>query len=292
MRSAKSGGPYGRTRSSESGDAADEMNDFNELLGLRPTGVDEFAAIPAGHGTLYGGYALALALRAAASTVRAELRPDSLHAYFIDRGVAAEPLAMKVRRLRDGRSMATREVTVSQRGGVPLRLVAAFHLGEEGPDWQPSQSLSCPPPEALLADSTRLRSIDPMEIRPVGGPRDWTKRQPLAPLHPYWAKLRHPLPDDPVLHACAVLFISDYLVIGAAQSPGAPAPTDSTAVTLDHAMWFHREATADDWLLFTAGPKSVAAGRGLCSGSVHTRDGQLLASFSQEVLTRKRRAAL
>jgi acyl-CoA thioesterase-2 len=66
----------------------------------------------------------------------------------------------------------------------------------------------------------------------------------------------------------------------------APASADSLVVTLDHALWFHRPGTYDDWLLYSAEPASVASGRGLSRGSVHDRDGRLLASFSQEALIR------
>jgi len=109
-------------------------------------------------------------------------------------------------------------------------------------------------------------------------------------LHPYWARVRQPLPHDPVLHACAVAFISDYMVVSSAQTPESPPAPGSRALTVDHALWFHRRVDAADWLLFSADPLSVSHGRGLSRGAVHSRDGELVASFAQEVLTRPVRA--
>jgi acyl-CoA thioesterase II len=261
-------------------------DDFAALLELKQTAAERFEAVPAGEGHLFGGYTLALALRAAAATVAENLRPQSLHAYFLDPGVAGQPLTIDVQRWRDGRSFAVRQVAVGQNGGRPLLVTASFHVGEEGPDWH--QTLDAPPPgpDELLTDASMLGSIDPIEIRPVAGPRDRLPADVLPRLHPYWARPRRTLPDDPILHACALAFVSDYMMVSSAQVLDDPAPADSVVVTLDHAVWFHRPGVYDDWLLYSAEPASVSAGRGLGLGSVRTREGRLLASFAQEALTR------
>jgi acyl-CoA thioesterase II len=266
-------------------------DDLAALLAVEETAPDRFAAVPAGHGHLFGGYTLALALRAAACTVAPHLRPQSLHAYFLDPGVAGRPLAIDVQRWRDGRSFAVRQVSVAQGAATPLLLTASFHVGEEGPDWYDATWDAPPPPEELRPDASMLESIDPVEFRPLGGPRDELPAETLPRLHPYWARPRRPLPDDPVLRACAIAFVSDYMVVSAVQAPDEPTRADSTVVTLDHAVWFHRDAPPDDdWLLFSVGPTSVASARALGRGSVHDRTGRLLASFSQETLARPRRA--
>jgi acyl-CoA thioesterase II len=56
--------------------------------------------------------------------------------------------------------------------------------------------------------------------------------------------------------------------------------------SLDHAVWFHRPARADEWLLFSVDPVTNYGSRGLAKGSMHTRDGVLVASISQEALLR------
>jgi acyl-CoA thioesterase len=261
-------------------------DDFAALLDMEQTAPDRFEAVPAGEGHLFGGYTLALALRAAATTVADHLRPQSLHAYFLDPGLAGRPLTIDVQRWRDGRSFAVRQVAVGQNGGTPLLVTASFHVGEEGPDWHETLAVPPPGPDELRTDVSMLGAIDPVEFRPVGGLRDEKPADLLPRMHPYWARPRRPLPNDPILHACALAFVSDYMVVSSAQVLDAPASADSLVVTLDHALWFHRPGTYDDWLLYSAEPASVASGRGLSRGSVHDRDGRLLASFSQEALIR------
>ena len=60
--------------------------------------------------------------------------------------------------------------------------------------------------------------------------------------------------------------------------------------SVDHAMWFHRPFRFDEWHLFTFITNSVSAGRGLSRGTVHARDGTLVASIAQEGLMRPREA--
>jgi acyl-CoA thioesterase II len=261
-------------------------DDFATLLELKQTATDRFEAVPVGDGHLFGGYTLALALRASATTVARHLRPQSLHAYFLDPGEAGQPLTIDVQRLRDGRSFAVREVTVGQNGGTPLVVTASFHVGEEGPDWQEPLDAFPPHPNDLRTDVSMLGPIDPVEFRPVDGLRAEKPADELPRVHPYWARPRRPLPDDPALHAAALAFVSDYMVVSSAQVLDAPASADSTVVTLDHSVWFHRPAIDDDWLLFSAEPASVAAGRGLARGTIHTPQGRLVASFAQEALIR------
>jgi len=57
--------------------------------------------------------------------------------------------------------------------------------------------------------------------------------------------------------------------------------------SLDHAVWFHRPARVDEWLLFDVDPVSNFGSRGLARGTMHTRDGTLVASIAQEALLRE-----
>jgi acyl-CoA thioesterase-2 len=55
-------------------------------------------------------------------------------------------------------------------------------------------------------------------------------------------------------------------------------------VTLDHSLWWHRRARADEWLLVTATSSTESSGRAYARGEMVTRDGLLVASFAQDVL--------
>jgi acyl-CoA thioesterase-2 len=56
--------------------------------------------------------------------------------------------------------------------------------------------------------------------------------------------------------------------------------------SLDHAMWFHRPARADEWLLYTQESPSASGARGLGVGRIFTTDGVLVASTAQEGMMR------
>jgi acyl-CoA thioesterase-2 len=105
-------------------------------------------------------------------------------------------------------------------------------------------------------------------------------------IHPFWVRAREPLPDEPGLHAAVLTFISDMGVVGSARAPGSSLPHRFMGASLDHAVWFHRPARADEWLLFSVEPASNAGARGLARGTIHTRDGVLVASVAQEALLR------
>jgi acyl-CoA thioesterase-2 len=56
--------------------------------------------------------------------------------------------------------------------------------------------------------------------------------------------------------------------------------------SLDHALWFHRDFRADDWLLYSIDSPSAQGSRGLARGQIFDRAGRLVASTAQEGLIR------
>lgn len=265
--------------------------DFARLLDISTLQDSRFSTTPVGDGGhLFGGHTLGLAMRAACQTVDPELWPQSLHANFIDPGAAGRLMQLNVQSLRDSRAFAVRQVTVTQGESTPLLMQASFHAGEQGPDWHPDQPFDYPAPESLESDETFLLNMDPIDIRPVNGPSRRGEGHMVPQVHPFWVRPRVALAQDPMTHACVLAFISDYMVVGTAQAPDMKVPVGSRVVTMEHGLWFLRPFDANDWLLFTADTVSVFHGRGLSRGNVYNRQGQLVATFVQEVLTRLPRA--
>jgi acyl-CoA thioesterase-2 len=260
-------------------------DDFETLLRLHPLGDDTFRNEPLVPGHLYGGYTLALALRAAALTVGPGLRPSSLHAVFPSAGNSGEPLELHVAAVRDGRSSALRQVTARQAANTPLLVTTDFAPEPEGADWEGERRPLPAPPEEIEPDRSLLLAMDPVEFRPAGGNRADSGGAVLAPLHPYWARPRTTLPDDPALHAAVVAFTSDYMMVAAAQVPGRLPPPGVRVASVNHSVWFHASVDADAWLLYSAEPVRVRGDRSLVHGTVRTRQGDLVASVAQEVLT-------
>src|SRR5439155_22811713 len=142
-------------------------------------------------------------------------------------------------------------------------------------DWQLPAPAGVPTPDDLgkrpsaMSQWTTLTAFDMRTVRqPTEG--DWPN------LHPFWIRHSIPLPDDPALHACVLTFVSDMAVVGAALAPGSRRVRHMGA-SLDHAVWFHRPARADEWVLFSVDPVSNAGARGLAKGTMHTADGTLVA---------------
>src|SRR5690349_24959298 len=102
------------------------------MMALEPHGPDTFVGVGPEYpwGGLYGGQIVAQGLRAAGLTVEERFRVHSLHAYFVRRGDATEPIRFEVERVRNGRSFVTRSVEARQSTGAILTMTASFHVDE------------------------------------------------------------------------------------------------------------------------------------------------------------------
>ncbi|HEY8580693.1 MAG TPA: acyl-CoA thioesterase II [Beijerinckiaceae bacterium] len=251
---------------------------------------------------VFGGVILAQALRAAQQTVS---RPThSLHAYFLRPGDPEAPLRYRVRRLRDGGSFSSREITVSQADRDLCVMLASFHDGEPSFTHQAAMPAT-PQPERLAtaeelaeredappspAVAAYLRRERPVELRPVDPARFLPKLRAGLPRGDVWVRWRRPLGDDPAIHQAALTYITDMTLLDVALTPHETTVFDSAvaAASLDHALWFHDDFRADDWLLFTQRSPRAGHGRGMAVGEIFDRRRRLVASVAQEGLLRRR----
>jgi acyl-CoA thioesterase II len=265
--------------------------DLRELFDLVPHGPDTFVGSGAVYpwGGLYGGHIVAQALRAASSTVDPALAPHSLRAYFIRRGDPAEPVRYEVDRIRNGRSFATRRVVARQATGAVLNLEASFQVAEASADLAPIPiALDVPRPGDIESDSWSP-ALDRRFIRGSAGfgPREGSGRV-LA-----WMRATGELGDDPLVHQCALAYVSDDLpadTVIAAHPVFAmereQAQRRLFVASLDHTIWFHAVSRADDWHLYDFACHRFVGGRGLALGHVYAEDGHHVATVAQEVLVR------
>lgn len=224
---------------------------------------------------LFGGQVAAQALLAAGGSVPEGRTPHSLHGYFLRPGDSREPVVFSVERDRDGRSFSARRVVARQDGAVVLNLSASFaEPVDDAPDETP---LPAPAVGASLPVSRPPRLIA-FEQRLTDQPTNSWPTQ-------VWLRCTEALPEDPLLHAAVLAYLSDiYTGHGSLASAA-----DKHQPTLDHAMWFHRPARADRWVLMDLQSRAVTQGRGLYTGALWTEDGVLAASLAQETLYRTRR---
>ena len=243
-------------------------------------------------GRVFGGLVASQALRAATLTVEVEHHAHSLHAYFLRPGRNGTPIVYEVERVRDGRSFTTRVVHALQNGEVVFAMSASFHRrGEEGIDYQLPLASDAPDPEAvperfLGMSMPRSNFFSPFDMREVG-PTEPDENGTYRSTRRVWVRTAAPLPNDPALHACVIAFMSDMGVVMAARPPSKGNPWEAMmAASLDHAIWFHRPVRPDEWLYYDLHAVSTFNARGLVRGTLHTADGMLGVSVTQEALVR------
>nr|WP_052032974.1 acyl-CoA thioesterase domain-containing protein [Rhodococcus wratislaviensis] len=181
-------------------------------------------------------------------------------------------------------------------------LSASFKLPEVTPDRQPVMP-AVPPPEELPDPYEAWSRVRPDEYRDAVTARVMSMRfvpsedvdgdRPLGIAEQFvWLEPAHSLPDDPLMHVCALTYGSDMTLASTAALDRQPhrslqrGPSRVFMTSLDHAVWFHRPFRADDWMLFAQQSPSAVDGRGLSMGNFWTRDGHLVATVVQESLMR------
>lgn len=269
---------------------ADEPNRFT---GRRKRG---------GVGRVFGGQVIAQALAAAQRTVAEDRDAHSLHAYFLRSGSEDHEIDFRVENDLDGGSFSNRRVVASQQGRPILNLTASFHRREEGVHHQDAMP-QVPPPEDLLneaelrarfatripeAERERMLAPRPIELRPVEK-RHWMGEGIAPPLGHTWFRAVARLPDDIRLHRAVLAFASDMSLLGTCTMPHdlSWSRGNVMGVSLDHAIWFHEEFRADEWLLYATDSPWAGNARGMNRGRIFTREGRLVASVAQEGLIRK-----
>ena len=251
------------------------------------------------HGRVYGGQVLAQCVVAATRTMADDRHIHSIHGYFLRPGDIDLPITFSVDRLRDGRSFSTRRVQAFQKGEPIFSMIASFQTLDDGLDHQLERPADLPDPESLPSAADMVGAVDhpraqfwakarPFDMRHVDSPIYFSVEGAHVAHQAVWIKALAPLPDDQALHTAALAYVSDYTILesiyrrhGIAWShPGL------SSASLDHAMWFHRPARVDEWLLYVQESPSAQGGRGLALGRIYTRDGVLVATVAQEGMVR------
>ena len=280
------------------------IEDLIDLITLEKTGKNTFEGqnFQTSWGRVFGGQVLAQSLNAAYQTVPDDRFAHSLHGYFILGGNLDLPISYEVDIIRDGKSFTTRRVVAFQERRAIFNMSASFQLLQKGVDHQNSMP-NYIPPEKLLSDLEQLemQKTDPevferfkkikpdvIEFRPV---EKLSLRDDLnAPAESnYWFRSKESTRFEIALQHQLLAYISDYGLLRTATLPHkkelSQGPTFYTS--LDHAMWFHRSFSLDQWLLYAMDSPSASNSRGFSRGSIFDREGLLVASAAQEGLIRQ-----
>ena len=274
-------------------------------LELEPLGGDRFRVLgePGRFDRVFGGQTVAQALVAASATVTGK-EPHSLHAYFVEAGTPGESLVLAVDRVRDGRSMSTRRVSVLQDERPLLTMIASFHANSPTPELaEPPPSTPPPeqlprlqdwvaelPPDLLARSRSWIDRPPPLELR-IGEPPTFLGGAPADGTRSHWMRLPRDVGDDALLNAALLAYASDYLLLDMAfrSQPALVAPGAFNGSSIDHALWLHRPVTFARWHIHSQETIAIAGHRGLVRGAIHDDEGHLVASVMQEVLVRPAR---
>ncbi len=271
---------------------------FDDLFRLIPDGPGRWiapGAPPTDERCVFGGLVVGQAIIAASAHTR---RCHSMHAYFIGMGAKQQLFEILVDPTRDGGSFSTRQTEVRQQGRLLLAAYSSHHDGNTGPEHQDAIP-DVVAPEGLESLYARYRR----HLEQLGRtPRNYLAEQMLdvraaerkeargsvaQEMRAIWFKPRTPIQGGAAVHQAAIAFASDVglLRAGVEQHASAGSGAFQTA-SLDHALWFHREASANEWMLHVHHSPVAAHGRGFSRSSIYTREGVLVASATQEFLAR------
>lgn len=280
---------------------SDPVADLIDVLDIKSLGPNEFVGrtqwMP--HGRVFGGQVLAQALMAAMRTMVDNRPPHSLHSYFLRPGDITKEIKFSVEILRDGRSFSARRVHALQDDQPIFSMIASFQQPDAGLDHQSTMPEGVTPPEQLPSAAELLGAFDhpitnywskarPFDLRHASEPIYLRPAKEHLAEQLIWFKALSELPDDPQLQAAALAYASDYSILESIlRRHGISwAHPGLASASLDHAMWFHRPARVDQWLLYVQESPSAQGGRGLSLGKIYDREGHLVASVAQEGMIR------
>ena len=276
------------------------LSDFRELLAvLELTRVDDdtfLGSHPSKNPPrTFGGHLMAQSLVASSRTVTNNCPPAALSVHFIAGGDPAADIEYRVVRLRDERRFANRRVDATQDGKLLSSAMISYLSGGRGLEHGIDAPVVADPEtlptlgELLLGyEDTVPQFVDalwPIEWR-YGNDPAWVMRDKGERLdhNRVWLKTHAPMPDDPVLHAAAMVYSSDTTVLDSIiTTHGLSWGFDRIfAATINHSVWFHRPVRFDEWVLYSTSSPVAADSRGLGTGHFFDRSGQLVATVVQE----------
>ncbi|CAL2046231.1 unnamed protein product [Caenorhabditis brenneri] len=231
------------------------------------------------------------------------------------------PVTYHVRRIRDGRSFANRNVDASQNSKICFVLQCSFNVEGGQTISHQSDIPKVPAPEMLmpqkdvvpemmsLVESGKMKLPFAMQERlEVYDQNVYSNEKDLFEMRctnlgnyygfasdyevklSFWMKARGELNNDERLHRWLIAYNSDFLLSNCVVTPHYSSGLNATMLlSLDHCVWFHEsQVRADEWLLIECESRIANKSRGLIEGRIWTRDGTLIATCQQEVLVRSK----
>jgi acyl-CoA thioesterase-2 len=111
------------------------------------------------------------------------------------------------------------------------------------------------------------------EFKPVETPIFLQKKNQ-APKSHFWFRLKDTINKPLSIHHQLLAFASDYGLLSTSTLPHREEISSSMAyyASLDHALWFHRDFSINDWLLYDVESPSASNSRGFSRGNIFNVD--------------------
>jgi acyl-CoA thioesterase II len=242
-------------------------------------------------GTVFGGQLLGQAVSIASGLDRS-LSVKSLAAVFPRSVRDTGSLQFDVSDLHSGAAYAIQRIDLMQpdRSGQLVTACSTTVIAH-----RPVDGLAHERPIPQGAGSPdQARPIDlgivPWDCRAVGDTDlDDRRAQPNELM--LWTRVTDHLDDDQRIHQALLAHLSDLTLIGTALLghdgwSQLDAHRSLRTSVIAHQIWFHRPFRIDDWLLLSQTSPVAAGGSAFGTANVHTRSGELVASFAQESMIR------
>jgi acyl-CoA thioesterase II len=268
-----------------------------DLFDVEPDGQDRFIAqsgLTAGadeRQVVEGTQVLAQAIVAAAKRF-----PDksirSVHSVFTRAVLVGPPIVLDVDVVSEGRSTATAIITASQNDkrcmtftvftDVPTPDVIRHHL--------PKPAVAGPADANVCEMPMVGREIKLVDVVDINSPEEVGPPEVYAWVH------YEPIPTRDDLAKALIAYFTGHLGISTSMRPHEGIGTALSHITVSTApmtvtVSFHEPVTWSGWLLYTHESTQVGAGMSYIRGAVHSEDGELIASFSQDAMIRPMRTA-
>lgn len=211
----------------------------------------------------------------------------SAYAVFSRVVLVGPPVELDIDVVAEGRSTATAVVSASQNGkrcisvtvftDVPSEDVIRHHL--------PRPAVT-PPAQANHTEMPMVgRQVRLVDVVDVNSPDEVGPPELYAWLH------YEPIPQRDDLAKALIAYFTGHLGISTTMRAHEGIGTAQAHLTVSTApmtisVSFHEPVRWDGWLLYTHESTQVGAGMSYVRGAVHTEEGELIASFSQDALIR------
>lgn len=252
-------------------------NRFTVQTGI--AGVDERQVV---EGTqIVGAAIVAAAKRFPEKSIR------TAHAVFARAVTVGPPVELDIDVISEGRSTATAVISASQNGKrcITITVLSDVPSGDVIRHHLPRPEVAGPADSNVSHMPMAGRELRLVDVVDVNSPDEVGPPELYAWLH------YDPVPARDDLAKALIAYFTGHLGISTTMRAHEGIGTAQAHLTVSTApmtvtVSFHEPVRWDGWLLYTHESTQVGSGMSYVRGAVHTEDGELIASFSQDALIR------